>query len=68
MNLALPQRSAKLFLGECLYVGEHFADVLFVVTKQGKCGPELVVYAFDNLPEVLGYFPEDDASNAGRSP
>src|SRR5918999_53235 len=47
----------------CLHAGKQFADVLFVVTKQGERGSESVVYAFHNLSEVLGYLletPEDE--------
>src|SRR5215211_9206749 len=42
----------------CLHARKQFADVLFVVTKQGERGPEFVVYALHNLSEVLGYFLE----------
>src|SRR5215213_5543937 len=40
----------------CLHAGKQFADVLFIMTKQGERGPESVVYAFHYLSEVLGYF------------
>jgi hypothetical protein len=39
----------------CLNAGKQFADVLFIVTKQGESDLKSVVYAFDNLSEVLGY-------------
>src|SRR5829696_6807502 len=58
LNLALPQRLAVLLSGMCLYAGKQFADVRFVMTKQGERGPELVVHAFHNLSEVLRYFLE----------
>ena len=59
MNLALPERLAKPFSRVCIHVGKHFADILFVVAKQGEGGPEFIVYAFDHLPEVLGYLLEE---------
>src|SRR5215210_1001523 len=59
MNLALPERLAPPFSRVCIHVGKHFVDVLLVVTKRGERGPESVVYAFDYLPEVLGYLLEE---------